>query len=734
MYKKSILAIVLAFLSFTSNATEGMWIPSLIDMFYSDMKTYGLNLTPEQVYSTNNSSLKDAVIQFNGGCTAELVSDQGLILTNHHCGFDAIQKHSSLDHDYLKNGFWSKSFEEELACPWMHVTFVKRIDDVTNSVLEGVTEDMSLSDRNKRIKENIKKLEKAAVEGNNFKAKIKPFNLGNQYYMLVVEDFDDIRLVGTPPSAIGKYGGDTDNWVWPRHTGDFSVFRIYADANNKSAKYNEANQPYKPDHSLPISLLPKQKGDFTMVYGFPGSTDQHYSKTKLQFYVEKERPARIKMRQTTLDIMKPAMNNDDLIRIQYASKQARIANAWKKWIGQIKGLKELGALNKKANWEEEYLAKAAEKTEWKKKYYPTIKQLSNLQKENEKYEFARAMFIEYFYVGPEFIKHAFDFYYLANNYEKLEAEGKLQDELNTLKSKSKSFFKNYNTEIDQQIFSALTPIYLNEVDQSLLPSDLASTWEKSGERIFSKSILLDSNKIDGFLNKFSKKSAKKLLKDPALMYATTVFKGYINNVANPYKKFSQAEEALMKTYLEGILVMFPDKKVWPDANSTMRITFGKIEGSAPYDGMEYTHYTTIDGIMQKYDPSNPDFQLTDRFLELYKKKEFGPYTQDGELWVCFSASNHTTGGNSGSPVISADGYLMGINFDRSWESTMSDFVFSEKRCRNIAVDIRYVLWVIDKYGDAHHLIEEMNLVTKKSIMPSKVSTDSKIKSAKLLKD
>ena len=321
-----------------------------------------------------------------------------------------------IENDYLKNGFWSKNFGEELACPWMHVTFVKRIDDVTMMVNNGVLDNMTNEEKAKKINSNIKKLEKDAVEGTNFKAKIKPFNLGNQYYMLVIEDFDDIRLVGTPPSAIGKFGGDTDNWVWPRHTGDFSVFRIYADKNNKSAAYNVSNQPYKPDHSLPISLLPKQEGDFTMVYGFPGSTDQHYSKTKLKFYVEKERPARIKMRQTTLDILKPAMNANDLTRIQYASKQARIANAWKKWIGQIKGLNELGALNKKHKWEEEYLAKASEKSEWKEKYYPIIKQLADLQNKNEDAEFARAMFIEYFYVGPEFIKFSFEFYNIATNY------------------------------------------------------------------------------------------------------------------------------------------------------------------------------------------------------------------------------------------------------------------------------------------------------------------------------
>ncbi len=708
--KKIIALLLIVFGINVGHAIEGMWIPSLIDMFHSDMKTYGLKLTPEQIYSTNSTSLKDAIVHFNGGCTAEIVSDKGLLLTNHHCGFDAIQRHSSLENDYLKNGFWSKNFSEELACPWLKVTFVKRIEDVTDQVMSGIKPDMSTAEKSKLMGQNIKSIETTTTTGNNYKAKIKPFNLGNQYFMLVTEDFNDIRLVGTPPSAIGKFGGDTDNWVWPRHTGDFSVFRIYADQNNKSAEYNKDNVPFNPDHSLPISMKPKRKGDFTMVYGFPGSTDQHYSKTKLQFYVEKERPARIKMRQSTLDIMKPAMNADDLIRIQYASKQARIANAWKKWIGQIKGLNELKALDKKAEWEEIYLAKAAEKNEWKQKYYPVIGQLSSLQKENQKYEFARAMFIEYFYVGPEFIRYAFDFYNISKNYEKLVSENKLDAEVKRMQSKVESFYKNYNKSLDKKIFYKLTPQYLNAVDQSLLPDEIKSGWEKAGDKIFSKSLLMDADKIKAALAKYSKKQAKKISKDPALQFAVKVYQAYVTKVNPNYRVFNEKEKGLMKTYLEGIMVMFPDKKTWPDANSTLRITYGKIDGSAPYDGMEYLHYTTIDGIMQKYDNENPDFELPDRFVELYKKKDFGQYLQDDELWVCFTASNHTTGGNSGSPVIGADGDLMGINFDRSWESTMSDFYFSEKRCRNITVDIRYVLWVIDKYGGAEHLIKEMKLV------------------------
>lgn len=708
--KRIFALIVTLIISFHSLAVEGMWIPSLIDMFYSDMKTYGIKLSPEEIYSTNNSSLKDAIVQFNGGCTAEIVSNEGLILTNHHCGFDAIQKHSSVEHDYLQDGFWAKTKGEELPCPWLRVTFVKEIRDVTKAVLDGISPDASEAERYTIMAKNIAELEKSEQTSASVSAKIKPFNMGNQYYMLITEDYNDIRLVGAPPSAIGKYGGDTDNWVWPRHTGDFSVFRIYANADNNSAKYDESNKPYTPVKALPVSVKPRQLGDFTMVYGFPGHTDQHYVSGKLKFYMEKERPSRILMRQKSLDVIKPAMNADQATKIKYASKQASIANAWKKWIGQIGGLKQLNAIDKKIKWEEEYRARAAEQTKWKENYYDIIDQLNALQAKNEKYELARALFIEYFYVGPEIIGYANDYVDLAYNSTQLEAEGKLKEVLEARKRKIKSFFKNYDKEVDRGIYFAQSPIYAETVDPTLLPDGFAESWEETGKAIFENSILLDPEGCEALLNGWGKKSAKTLQKDPAIQLAKAIMEAYAMKVAGPYRDFQMEENKLMTIYVGGILEMFPERKTWADANSTLRIAYGKIDGSAPHDGMAYTHFTTIDGIMQKYDPENPDFVLTDRFIKLYEAGDFGDYLQDGELWVCFTASNHTTGGNSGSPCIDAEGNLIGINFDRSWESTMSDFMFDESRCRNIVVDMRYVLWVIDKYGDAKHLVDEMTLV------------------------
>lgn len=699
--KKITTSLLLLFtFQLVASAVEGMWIPSLIEMFHSDMKTYGLKLSAEEIYATNQTSLKDAIVQFNGGCTAEIVSDKSLLLTNHHCGLYAIQMHSSVEKDYLKDGFWSKNHSEELSCPWLKVTFVKEIRDVTKEILTGDPAELA---------SRIKALELLYSSG-TVVAKIKPFNLGNQYFMLITEDFNDIRLVGAPPSSIGSFGGDTDNWIWPRHTGDFSVFRIYANKENKSAKYDVNNVPYTPNKSLPISLKPKNVGDFTMVYGFPGTTDQHYISGKLKFYVDHVRPSQILMRQKTLDLMKPAMEGSDEIRIQYASKQARIANAWKKWIGQLGGLKELKSIDKKKAFEEEYMARAAESTEWKTKYYKVVNELNQLQAENEKYELADALFIEYFFIGPEFMNFTFDFYNLATNYEALDSAGTLQKEIDRLKTKTDGFYKNYNKELDHAIFNALTPIYLQRVDQSLLPAISSEDWQNTGNLIFEKSLFLNVEKLNAALATCSKKTAKTMLKDPAFKYVMEIYRAYLFKVSAEYDAFEAKEKELMKIYVEGMMEMFPDKKSWPDANSTLRIAYGKVDGSSPYDGMQYNHFTTIDGIMQKYDPSNPDFQLTDRFIELYNQRNFGKYTQDGELWVCFTASNHTTGGNSGSPVIDAEGNLMGINFDRSWESTMSDFQFDESRCRNIVVDIRYVLWVIEVYGGATHLIDEMKFV------------------------
>jgi hypothetical protein len=695
--KKNLSLIFSFFLVLNLFADEGMLIPSLIKAFESDMKAKGMQLSAEDIYSVNASSLKDAIFQFGGGCTAEVVSNKGLLLTNHHCGYSQIQSHSSLENNYIENGFWAQNFEQELTNPGLTAMRIVRIDNVTEAVLIGISSDTQKDE----IKSNIEQLIKQATEGTHYTAQVKAFNYGNEYYLMLKETFLDVRFVGTPPNSIGKFGGDTDNWVWPRHTGDFSVFRIYAGKDNKPANYSIENVPYSPLHYLPISIKDRKSGDFTMVYGFPGSTEQHVCSNYLSQIMEKERPARIRMRDLSLSVIDKAMKNSELVRIQYASKQARISNAWKKWIGQVDGLKRLDAVDLKEQTESKYTQKALSNDTWSKKYGQVVDKMNALSAAAFDYEFKYAMGIEYFYVGAEYFKLIRSTQDLIKNYEKYEEEGKIKDVKTSLLENAKAFFKNYNVQIDKEIFELLSKEYFHHNS----PSDkrIASSI------IYNKSAFTDASRYEKFITQFTKKNVKKISKDPGYAHYSNYYNNWVTDVIPNYYGFKDNMDLLLKTFVAGKLEMFPNKKHWPDANSTLRITFGQLEGSEPADGKVYTEHTTLDGIIAKYNSGNPDFDLKPRMLELYQSKDYGQYAQDDELWVCFSGSNHTTGGNSGSPVLDANGYLMGLNFDRSWESTMSDYMFDPNRCRNIVVDIKYVLWVIDKYANASHLIDEMEL-------------------------
>lgn len=709
--KRILLLICFSFHLITVKAEEGMLIPSLIAAFEDDMKAMGMKLSAEDLYSINKASIKDAIIHFGGGCTAEIVSKQGLLLTNHHCGYSQIQSHSSLKNDYLKNGFWAKNFAEELPNEGLTAARIVRIEDLTNKVLEGTEGITDLSQRMSIIQKNIEKLQVSIVEGTHYKSEIKAFDYGNSYYALVTEIFLDVRLVGTPPNAIGKFGGDTDNWVWPRHTGDFSVFRIYAGKDNKPAAYSAENVPYTPLYALKIAAGDRVDNEFTMVYGFPGETEQHLISSQIQYIMEKERPARIAMREKSLSVIDAGMRSSDEIRIQYSSKQARIANAYKKWIGQVDGLVRLDAINVKIASEKEFNDKANSKPEWKTKYGTLVADMNRLIQENNAYDFGYAMTVEYLFVGPEFfslVRNATD---LVNNYEKYKTNKQLEAKIEAYKNGVTGFFKNYNAKIDQGIFDLLHEEFIQRMDPSLVSSTVKSkntaAWSKL---IFNKSIFTNQEKLMAFYDNFKEKSIKTIQKDPAFILNAELMKSYQENIIPSLRKLFFGMDEYIKLYIEGKQTMFPDKKHWPDANGTLRITYGKLEGSFPRDGMAYTNHTTTDGIIEKNRSGNPDFELLPGMLELYQQKDFGDYAQNGDLWVCFSGSNHTTGGNSGSPVLNAKGHLMGLNFDRSWESTMSDFMFDPTRCRNIAVDIRYVLWVIDKYAGAKHLVDEMVLV------------------------
>ena len=683
------ITILSMLIHFASWADEGMLIPSLIKAFESDMKAKGMKLSADDIYSVNHASIKDAIFQFGGGCTSELVSNKGLLLTNHHCGYSQIQSHSSLENNYIENGYWAKNLGEELANPGLTAMRIVRIEDVTQKINDGFA---------------IDQIVKEAIEGTHYEAEVKAFNYGNDYYLMVKEVFWDVRFVGTPPNSIGKFGGDTDNWVWPRHTGDFSVFRIYANKDNQPAAYSEDNVPYTPLHYLPISMKERQKGDFTMVYGFPGRTEQHVSSSYLNQIITKERPARIRMRDLSLSVIDKAMKNSELVKIQYASKQARISNAWKKWIGQIDGLKRLDAVALKLESEAEFTKRANSKQEWKEKYGSIVEQLNTLSDESFDLEFKYAMGVEYFYyAGPEYFKLIRSTNDLIMNIDKYEENGKLEEKKQALLKGAKAFFKNYNQEIDAEIFTLLTNEYLSKVS--------LKTSIKAGE-IYQKSNFTDLDRYNSFIQKLNGKRIKKLRKDKGHDHYVELYSKWFAETLPSYRSYSKERKELLQKYVAGKMEMFPDKKHWPDANSTLRISYGQLEGSVPADGKIYSEHTTLDGIIAKYNSGNPDFALKPRMLELHEMKDYGPYSQDGELWVCFSGSNHTTGGNSGSPVIDGEGNLMGLNFDRSWESTMSDYMFDPNRCRNIVVDIKYVLWVIDKYSNAKYLVDEMTLITK----------------------
>lgn len=696
------LTLLFLFISFSTFAHEGMWIPSLLQIIEGDMQAEGLRLSAEDIYSINHSSLKDAIVHFGGGCTAEIVSDQGLILTNHHCGLSQVQSHSSLEHDYIKDGFWAMNKTEELKNQGLTATLIVRIEDVTGQVNKGLEGIQDAKEKYKKQYENMQSIAAAATVGTKYEAVVKPFYYGNEFYLIVTKTFKDVRLVGAPPAGIGKFGGDTDNWIWPRHTGDFSVFRIYADKNNDPSEISDDNVPYRPENWLKVSMEGVEENDFTMVFGFPGTTNQYLTSYEVADYINVVTPKRIEMRTASLDVIDGAMKQSDIVRIKYTSKQARISNAHKKWIGQLLGLKEKDALKKKQDFEGEYLKRVPRDG----KYKNVLQDLKQLQEGFLKYDLARSLWVEIWYYGPEIIR-------FANGFEGMLSDDTYSETFRTKNEGYRGYFKNYDVNVDKGVFEKLIPIYVNSLTPDLVPDEIPNNKQEYGvyaDLIYSKSIFCDSVKLNKFLGMSQKKQRKVLMKDPGFKLAQSIYYTYKGEVEPMYYEFYLKRESLMERYLAAQMEYFPDRKFFADANSTLRLTYGKIEGTAPRDGMAYTYYTTIDGIIQKNNTGEADFEIPTRLKELWESQDYGPYATDGELRVCLLGSNHTTGGNSGSPALNGEGHLIGINFDRSWESTMSDIMFDPSICRNIMVDIKYVLWVMDKYAGAGHLVQEMELV------------------------
>jgi hypothetical protein len=713
---------------------EGMWLLMYIaQMNYADMQKLGLKLSPDQIYSVDKPSLKDAVVGLGnsqtGGtsffCTGEVVSPNGLIFTNHHCGFEAIQSVSTLEHDYLTNGFWAKSYEEEIPIKDMTISFLVRMDNVTDKVLKDVTDDMTPAKREEIIKKAIKKIEKEASENGKYNTVVRDMFEGNEYYLFVYQTYMDVRLVGAPPSSIGKFGGDTDNWMWPRHTGDFSIFRVYAAPDGTPAKYSKDNVPLKPKHYLPISLKGVHKNDFTMIFGFPGTTERYLPSYGIKLALEESNPTIIKIRDKKLAIMKKYMDQDPKTKLQYASKYAQTANYWKYFIGQNKGIKRWNIIERKEQLEAEF-AKWVHSNPEREKLYGNV--LSDFEKG---YNDLKKINIVFWYLndgifqGPEFILASFQMAYQLNNLletqnkapknEKSKYDDMIKNAAEDAMKQAEDFFKDYNPTVDKEIFVEMMKMYIKDVPadyqadiikKELFGKKFKGDIQKWADYIYSTSIFVDEKKCKDFLKN---PSYKIISKDPGF----TVAMSFIQNIRNIYSTYSAAQEKIKnasRLYIKALREMMPDKKFYPDANSTIRMTYGTVQDYYPYDAVYYDYRTTYKGILEKEDPTNEEFVVDSTLKRLLLNKDFGPYAENGTLYVCFLTNNDITGGNSGSPVINANGELVGLAFDGNWEGMSSDLQYQPEVQRTIVVDVRYVLFIIDKLGGAKNLIKELTLV------------------------
>lgn len=691
------LKLLLLFLVVQVSAQQGgMWIPSLLEgMNENEMQALGSKMTAKDIYDVNNSSLKDAIGHFNGGCTSEIISPKGLVLTNHHCGYGQIQSHSSLENDYLKNGFWAMNLDEELPNEDLFIEFIVRIEDVTSQVLNGVNANMTEKDKQSLITKNSNAVQKSTKKEAWQDTKVKSFYKGNQYFLFVTERFEDIRLVGAPPSSIGKFGSDTDNWVWPRHTGDFSLFRIYADKNNRPAKYSKDNVPYTPKHYLPVSLDGVEEGDFTLVFGFPGRTNEYLPAVAIEHITQDYNPSNIAIREAALKVIDANMKASDDIRIKYASKQARIANAWKKWIGENLGIEKSDAVNQRREFENTF-TKALKEKGLESKYGHILPEFDKLYKDFASVNKERRNFIEVFLVTNELMQ-------LTYRAHQMEAAIK-KDPKSTEKAKAafinrlKRVHKNYDINVDREVYKVVMPFIGQTPDIS----------------IYENSALVNLDSALKLLDTSDDKLLDALNNDSAYQYAKPIIEHFRNVTNKVYGEKNEPISALQTQYMTALMEALPNARYFPDANSTLRVTYGQVRGYAPRDAVYYNPVTYLDGVIEKYVPGDYEFDVPQKLRDLYNNKDYGQYADaNGKLPICFLGTNHTTGGNSGSPAIDANGNLVGLNFDRVWEGTMSDINYDPEICRNIMVDLRYVLFVIDKYGGAKHLIEEMDLVHPK---------------------
>ena len=717
--KRRFLSIALALMAgITAKADEGMWLPSLIAQRIDDMQAKGFRLTAEDIYSINQASLKDAVVQFGRGCTGEVISSEGLVLTNHHCGYSQIQQHSSVEHDYLRDGFWAMNRSEELPNKGLTVSFLERMEDVTDRVLAGYSNDMTEDQRVETVKKNSRAIiDEAVKEGKGLRATVEALYYGNQYFLFLYREYSDIRLVGAPPSSIGKFGGDTDNWMWPRHTGDFSMFRIYADKNNDPAPYSEDNVPYKPKKYFRISTQGVQEGDFTFIYGYPGRTQEYLHSEGVRYIAELGDPHKINLRTLRLDIQQKHMSQSQKVRIQYSSKNATVANSWKRWQGEVKGIKKMKAIQTKQEFESIF-------DKWAQggEFDGVTGRIARIYKDLEPYAFAA----DYYNETARTIEIADFAAELLATYRQDEESGEVTMNAEKAASEIESFYKDWYLPIDKECFVAVMSEFDRNVPEEFKPEYFRSRMKKYGtaakwaDELFGKSIFTDRKNAESFVkeNAASKtlaKDMKTILEDPATEFAVEFAKWYTSDIYPHVLELNKVLDLAYRDYMRGQMVYYRTQRIpkafYPDANRTLRVAYGHIKGYSPADAVYFKPSSTMKGIIEKDNPDIFDYNIPQRFRDVYAAKDFGRWTDEtGEVPVCFIATNHTTGGNSGSPVINGDGNLIGLNFDRVWEGTMSDIVFDPEICRNISLDVRYVLFTIEKIGGAGYLIDEMTLV------------------------
>ncbi|MCJ8496969.1 S46 family peptidase [Chryseobacterium salipaludis] len=712
MNKRNILLSALLFPAVMAFAQQygGMWIPT--ELNEKEMKELGMKISAKDIFDPSKPSIKDAVVQFNGGCTAEMISPQGLLLTNHHCGYGQIQKHSSVENDYLSNGFWASNMTAELPNPGVTVDFIADIHEVTAEVLKG-TQKLQGKAADDKINANIEKVKAGFKLKAWQKAVVKPVYYGNKYYAYIIETFKDVRLVGAPPSSIGKFGSDTDNWTWPRHTGDFAMFRVYADKNNMPAEYSKDNVPYKPKHFLPISIKDKKENDFTFVFGFPGRTTEYLPAIAVEKIMNETDPAMISVREVALKILNEKMRADDETRIKYASKYASVANYWKKWIGEVEGLKKSDAVGKKKQYEQMLAGKNPAISK-------TIDQLNALYTEQGPYALNRAYFGELMR-NAETLSLASQFINYIQSYE----EGKVNEQsLNNFKKRLTNIYRDYSGELDAKVTAELLALYNAKTPKQFLPAgfDQFSDGKKNLETVENwsrNSIVSGRGSLNGAttisdIDKVFANQAeliKTLKNDPLIQLTAAIRNQYAVNTEAKYNALQQQIDALQKTYMAQQMETDKDRQFFPDANSTLRVTYGQVKGSNPRDAVYYGYQTHLSGVMEKYVPGDYEFDVPAKLVNLYNTKDYGMYKdQTGDVPVNFTATNHTTGGNSGSPALDAEGNLIGLNFDRQWEGTMSDINFDPRFSRNIMVDSKYILFIVDKYADAKWLLNEMKIV------------------------